>query len=326
MRIESRFLAGVATFGLAALTTAACAADPDYAQRVRTQLNTVDARIHHGPFQANWNSLAAYRTPDWFSDAKFGIFLHWGVYSVPAFANEWYSRNMYVKGSPAYEYHRAVYGPQSKFGYKDFIPQFTAAKFDAAAWVDRFVRAGHWLKGNHPLGQAVAGRKLGIVGLGRIGAAIATRAEAFKLQVSWHGPRPKPDAKWPYVADLVTLARDVDFLCVICPLTPQTFHLITREVIEALGPEGTLINVARGPVVDEPALVDALKTGKLGHAALDVFEDEPRVPEALFALENTVLLPHVGSATIETRTAMGQLVVDNLVAHFAGKPLLTRVA
>ena len=142
MRIESRFLAGVATFALAALTAAACAAEPDYAQRVRTQLNTVDARIHHGPFQADWSSLAAYRTPDWFSDAKFGIFLHWGVYSVPAFANEWYSRNMYVKGSPAYEYHRAVYGPQSKFGYKDFIPQFTAAKFDAAAWVDLFVRAG----------------------------------------------------------------------------------------------------------------------------------------------------------------------------------------
>ncbi|MDB5358739.1 MAG: 2-hydroxyacid dehydrogenase [Rhodospirillales bacterium] len=191
---------------------------------------------------------------------------------------------------------------------------------------DRFVRAGLWLKGNHPFGQAVAGKKLGIVGLGRIGAAIATRAEAFKLQVSWHGPRPKPDAKWPYVADLVTLAREVDFLCVICPLTPQTFHLITREVMEALGPEGTLINVARGPVVDEAALVDALKTGKLGHAALDVFEDEPRVPEALFAMENTVLLPHQGSATTETRTAMGQLVVDNLVAHFAGKPLLTRVA
>jgi len=191
---------------------------------------------------------------------------------------------------------------------------------------DRFVRAGLWPKGNHPLAQAVAGKKLGIVGLGRIGAAIATRAEAFKLQVSWHGPRPKPDAKWPYVANLVELARDVDFLCIICPLTPQTFHLITREVIEALGPTGTLINVARGSVVDEVALVEALKTGKLGHAALDVFEDEPNVPEALFTMDNTVLLPHVGSATNETRAAMGQLVVDNLVAHFAGKPLLTRVA
>jgi len=204
-----------------------------------------------------------------------------------------------------------------------------ALLLDAARRVsesDRFVRAGKWLKGNHPLGQALAGKKLGIVGLGRIGAAIATRAEAFKLQVSWYGPRPKPDAKWPHVPKLVDLAREVDFLCVICPLTPETRHLVTREVIEALGPEGTLINVARGPVVDEAALVDCLKAGKLGHAALDVFEDEPRVPEALFALDNTVLLPHVGSATHETRAAMGQLVVDNLVAHFAGKPLLTRVA
>src|SRR5579871_6932787 len=139
MRIESRLLIGIASLALTALTTAA---EPDYSRKVHNQLNAVDARIHHGPFQANWSSLAAYRTPDWFSDAKFGIFLHWGVYSVPAFANEWYSRNMYVKGSPAYEYHRAVYGPQDKFGYKDFIPKFTAEKFDAATWVDLFVRAG----------------------------------------------------------------------------------------------------------------------------------------------------------------------------------------
>jgi alpha-L-fucosidase len=127
------------------LTATATAADPpvpDYSRKVQTQLAGVDAKIRRGPFQANWGSLAAYRAPDWFRDAKFGIFLHWGVYSVPAFANEWYSRNMYVKGSPAYEYHRAVYGPQSKFGYKDFIPLFTAAKFDPNAWVDLFARAG----------------------------------------------------------------------------------------------------------------------------------------------------------------------------------------
>jgi alpha-L-fucosidase len=114
----------------------------DYLHKVRTQLDAVDAKVRRGPFRADWSSLAAYRSPEWFSDAKFGIFLHWGVYSVPAFANEWYSRNMYVKGSPAYEYHRAVYGPQSKFGYKDFVPLFTAAKFDPNAWVDLFVRAG----------------------------------------------------------------------------------------------------------------------------------------------------------------------------------------
>ena len=116
--------------------------DPGYREKVHTQLNSVGARIRRGPFQADWSSLAAYRAPEWFRDAKFGIFLHWGVYSVPAFANEWYSRNMYVKGSPAYEYHRAVYGPQSTFGYKDFIPRFTAAQFDPNAWVDLFVRAG----------------------------------------------------------------------------------------------------------------------------------------------------------------------------------------
>jgi alpha-L-fucosidase len=115
---------------------------PEYQRKVRAQLTAVDTKIHRGPFHADWGSLSAYRSPDWFSDAKFGIFLHWGLYSVPAFANEWYSRNMYVKGSAAYEYHRAVYGPQAKFGYKDFVPLFTAAKFDPKAWVDLFVRAG----------------------------------------------------------------------------------------------------------------------------------------------------------------------------------------
>jgi alpha-L-fucosidase len=114
----------------------------DYETALRRQLTQVDARIARGPFQARWQSLEAYRVPVWFRDAKFGIFIHWGVFSVPAFDNEWYSRNMYVKGSVAYEYHRAVYGPQSKFGYKDFIPRFTLAKFDPAAWADLFVRAG----------------------------------------------------------------------------------------------------------------------------------------------------------------------------------------
>lgn len=113
-----------------------------YRQRLRARLAAVDAQIRHGPFRADWDSLSAYREPEWFRDAKFGIFIHWGVYSVPAFANEWYSRNMYVRGSSAYEYHRAVYGPQSKFGYKDFIPLFSAAKFDPNAWLDLFVRAG----------------------------------------------------------------------------------------------------------------------------------------------------------------------------------------
>lgn len=115
---------------------------PDYPQRLTAQLSQVDATIRRGPFQADWDSLAAYRAPQWFRDAKLGIFVHWGVYSVPAFANEWYSRNMYVQGSPAYEYHRAVYGPQSKFGYKDFIPRFRAEHFDPNEWVDLFTQAG----------------------------------------------------------------------------------------------------------------------------------------------------------------------------------------
>jgi len=191
---------------------------------------------------------------------------------------------------------------------------------------DRFVRAGKWLKGAFPLARTVAGRTLGIVGLGRIGTAIGRRAEAFRMQVLWHGPRPKPDAPWPYIADLLELARQADFLMVICPLSPATRGLISAEIMAALGPEGTLINVARGAVVDETALVEALLSGRLGAAALDVFEREPQVPEALLALENVVLLPHIGSATLETRAAMGQLMIDNLVAHFDGRPLPTRVA
>jgi lactate dehydrogenase-like 2-hydroxyacid dehydrogenase len=191
---------------------------------------------------------------------------------------------------------------------------------------DRFVRAGKWLEGNFPLARTVAGRNLGIVGLGRIGTAIGRRAEAFNMKVQWHGPRPKADAPWPYVADLLDLARAVDFLMVICPLTPQTRGLISAEVLAALGPEGTLVNIARGAVVDEPALVAALQSGTLGAAALDVFTREPHVPEALFTMDNVVLQPHLGSATVETRTAMGQVMLDNLSAHFGGKPLLSRVA
>jgi lactate dehydrogenase-like 2-hydroxyacid dehydrogenase len=204
-----------------------------------------------------------------------------------------------------------------------------ALVLDAARQIskcDRFVRAGLWLKGNHPLARTVTNKTLGIVGLGRIGTAIGKRAEAFKMKVMWHGPRPKADAPWPYVANLVELARQSDFLVVICPLTKETRHLITAEVMAALGPEGTIVNVARGAVIDEQAMVAALKAGTLGSAALDVFEAEPRVPEELFTLDNVVLQPHVGSATTETRAAMGQLVVDNLIAHFGGKPLLSQVA
>jgi hydroxypyruvate reductase len=191
---------------------------------------------------------------------------------------------------------------------------------------DRFVRAGKWVEGNFPLARTVAGRTLGIVGLGQIGTAIGRRAEAFRMKVMWHGPRPKPEAPWPYVADLLEIAREADFLMVICPLTPATRGLISAEVLAALGPDGTLVNIARGAVVDEAALLAALQSGTLGAAALDVFTREPHVPEALFAMDNVVLQPHLGSATVETRTAMGQVMIDNLAAHFDGRKLPNRVA
>jgi lactate dehydrogenase-like 2-hydroxyacid dehydrogenase len=190
---------------------------------------------------------------------------------------------------------------------------------------DRFVRTGQWLKGALDYGRKIGGSKVGILGLGRIGAAIAERAEALKMEVVWHGPRPKPAARWRYVPDLVEMARAVDFLVVASPGGAETRHLVGRAVLEALGPEGTVVNIARGSVIDEPVMVELLEAKKLGAAALDVFEDEPRVPEALFRMDNVILQPHLGSATHATRAAMGQLVVDNLKAHFAGTKLLTPV-
>lgn len=191
---------------------------------------------------------------------------------------------------------------------------------------DRFVRSGRWLQEKLGLGHRVSGKRLGIVGLGRIGQVIARRAAAFDMQIGYHQRRASPDLPYPYYADLVELARDSDFLVVIVPGGAATRHLIDRAVLDALGPKGTLINVARGSVVDETALVEALAEGRLGAAGLDVFANEPKVPETLFAMDNVVLLPHIGSATLETRAAMGQLVIDNLRAHFAGQPVLTPVS
>jgi len=190
---------------------------------------------------------------------------------------------------------------------------------------DRYVRAGSWLKGALPLAQKVGGKTMGILGYGRIGKAIAKRAEAFGMHIVYHGRKPQADVAHKYYPKLADMAHDCDVLMVICPGGPATFHIVNAEVLKALGPEGTLINVARGSVVDEQALVKALTDGTLGAAGLDVFENEPRVPEALFALDQVVLQPHVGSATHETRKAMGDLTVDNLRAHFAGKPVLTPV-
>jgi len=208
----------------------------------------------------------------------------------------------------------------------DLAMGLTLATLRRISLGDRYVRAGSWLKGELPLAQKVGGKTMGILGYGRIGKAIAKRAEAFGMQIVYHGRKPQPGAAHKYYAKLTDMARDCDVLMVICPGGAATHHIVNAQVLEALGPEGTLINVARGSVVDEPALVRALAEGKLGAAGLDVFEDEPRVPEALLAMDQVVLQPHVGSATHETRKAMGDLTVDNLRAHFAGKPVLTPVA
>lgn len=191
---------------------------------------------------------------------------------------------------------------------------------------DRYVRSGRWLGGNMELMRSPKGKRLGILGLGRIGQAAARRFEVLGMEICYHGPREKPDQPYPYYGDLVAMARECDVLVLTCPGGPATQGLVNRQVLEALGPDGTLINVARGSVVDEPALVDALVSGRLGGAGLDVFADEPKVPEALFGLDSVVLQPHQASATVETRGAMGDLVVDNLAAHFAGRPVLTPVA
>lgn len=188
---------------------------------------------------------------------------------------------------------------------------------------DRYVREGRWLEQPMWLTRTVVGRRLGILGLGRIGKAIALRARTLGCEIAYHGRHAQPEQPYRYYPDLVEMARDCDFLVVICPGGTATRELVDAEVVAALGPEGVLINVARGSVVDEAAMVEALVSGRLGGAGLDVFADEPRVPEALFALDNVVLQPHQGSGTIETRRAMGDLVIENLRAHFAGLPVPT---
>ncbi|WP_222184040.1 2-hydroxyacid dehydrogenase [Geminicoccus harenae] len=188
---------------------------------------------------------------------------------------------------------------------------------------DRFVRAGSWQSGPLPLATRLAGKTAGIIGLGRIGKAIARRAEAHGLTVVWHGRHDQKDVSWPRHPDLVAMAREVDLLVVACPGGPATRGLVSKEVLAALRPSSFLVNISRGSVIDEPALVEALVEGRIAGAGLDVFADEPNVPAPLLDLPNVVLTPHIGSATEETRDAMAQLVVDNLDAHYAGRPLLT---
>jgi len=187
---------------------------------------------------------------------------------------------------------------------------------------DRYLREGRWLEKPFPLSPTLRARTVGILGYGRIGKAIAKRLDGFDVTVVYHGRREQADAPHRYYADLEAMARDVDTLVVITPGGKGTEKLVDARILAALGPEGVLINVARGSVVDEAALIAALRDGTILSAGLDVFEKEPQVPQELIDMEHVVLLPHVGSASVHTRAAMAQLVVDNLVAWFeTGKPL-----
>ena len=190
---------------------------------------------------------------------------------------------------------------------------------------DHFVRQGRWPKDKFALTDKLGGKIMGIVGLGRIGQAIARRSEPFGVEIRYFGPRKKADQPYRYYDNLVAMAQDVDILMISSPGGKDTQGIVNAEVIEALGPSGYVVNIARGSIVDEPALVKALVEGKLAGAGLDVFADEPNVPEALWKLEHVTLAPHVGSATHATRHAMGELMLKNLAAHFSGQPVLTRV-
>lgn len=192
----------------------------------------------------------------------------------------------------------------------------------AAEWV----ASGDWAaKGGFALQHKVSGKRAGVLGLGRIGAAVARRLEGFGMEIAYSSTG-KKDVPWEYIAEPVALAARSDFLFVTLAATPATRHIVNRDVIAALGPKGMLVNVSRAANIDEGALLDALESGALGSAALDVFEGEPKLNPRFLALKNVLLQPHHASGTYETRQAMGKLMRDNLTAHFAGRPLLTQVA
>jgi lactate dehydrogenase-like 2-hydroxyacid dehydrogenase len=192
---------------------------------------------------------------------------------------------------------------------------------------ERYLRAGKWLEKPYPLTKAtLRDRVVGIVGMGRIGKAIARRLDAFGVPVVYHSRNPQADVPYRHYPNLVDMAREVDTLMVIVPGGAATQNMINTAVLEALGPNGILINMARGSVVDEPALIKALQERKIMAAGLDVFVKEPTVPKELIEMDNVVLFPHLGSASVATRRAMDQLVIDNLLAWAAGKPPLTPVA
>lgn len=190
---------------------------------------------------------------------------------------------------------------------------------------DRFVRAGSWTSGPFPLATRVWGKRLGIVGLGRIGSALARRAEAFRMSIAYHNRSPIESSPYPRHASVADLAAWADVLVLTLPGGAATRHIVSSDELEALGPNGFLVNVARGSVVDTAALIAALRHGRIGGAALDVFENEPHVPDELKSFDNVVLLPHLGSATRETRRAMEDLTFDNAAAWFAEGRLITPV-
>ncbi len=192
---------------------------------------------------------------------------------------------------------------------------------------DKYLRSGLWQTQNYPLSVgSLRDRKVGFVGMGRIGQAIARRLEASRVPVVYHSRKPAAGVSYQHYPDLIEMAKAVDTLVIIVPGGASTAKIVNADVLKALGPRGVLINVARGSVVDEPALVAALKSGTILAAGLDVFANEPSVPDEMKAMQNVVLLPHIGSASVVTRNAMDQLVVDNLKNWFAGKAPLTPVA
>ena len=191
---------------------------------------------------------------------------------------------------------------------------------------EAYLRAGYWpTRGPYPLCASLGGKTMGILGLGRIGEAIAKRAQSFGMKIRYHN-RSKKNVPYPYDADAVALAKNSDVLMIITPGGAGTHRLVNAKVLDALGPQGYLVNVARGSVVDEPALLRYLQEKKIAGAGLDVYEHEPQVPAEFYALDNCVLFPHVASATVETRKAMGDLQVENLHLHFAGKPVKTAIS
>lgn len=191
---------------------------------------------------------------------------------------------------------------------------------------DRFARAGSWAGGPMPLAHTASQRRAGILGLGRIGAAIARRCEAMEMTVHYCSRTARAGSAYRHWSDLAAMAAEIDVLFVACPGGEATRHLVDETVLERLGPAGTLVNVSRGSVIDEAAMTRALIEGRLGGAGLDVYVQEPHIPRALLELRNVVLTPHIGSATVETRRAMGQEMVVNLVRHFSGEPVRNRIA